>query len=135
MRRPLTTIELADLLSPHRWEEQVHGDASRHGCRTCGGERWFPSLDKPPLFRAPSWVSFISSEPECKSTRSVHLKHGNPENARRAERVADLHTGAPVDLAPGERCPSCGYGSSVSEQFRYINDARALHEIERGRAA
>ena len=121
MRRTLSPVELADLASPHRWEEQRPGDTSRHGCRRCGGERW--NDDGVMRYRAIRERVFSTTEPPCESVRGKHIET-NPENARRALRVQYYEPSR--ELRSGERCPSCGYGSSVSEQVRFQQDVLAL---------
>ncbi|RTL28026.1 MAG: hypothetical protein EKK55_05225 [Rhodocyclaceae bacterium] len=114
----------------HRWEEQVAGDPSRHGCGECGGESH--DLGALRFYRMPADRTWTLTEPACRPARGTS-PGVNPENARRALRVGAAHHGPERQLATGKRCPGCGYGKTVSEGVRSTMDVMELERISEGR--
>lgn len=109
----------------HRWEEQIPGDASRHGCTECGGESH--DLGGLRFYRLPAERTWTLLEPRCRPARGTS-PGVNPDNARRALRAGEAHHGPPRELANGKRCPGCGYGKTPSEGVRFAIDVMALEE-------
>lgn len=127
-RGPLGGPHRAAVVAPaHRWEPQREGEAPALwlGCPVCGGEVdcrrgvW--------LYRLPEESTFSPAEPPCRAVRNHVVPFWNPENARRKLRTCALVPRNPgLPLPKGERCPACGYGSSMSEGARHSSDLRTL---------